>query len=116
MQRFYGLLIIFVFTFLVAACSDKEVQEKVVADEQNDVTATEEPATEQVDDTNEEPKEVQDEDTLVGPPLPTTLEELEKLPSGYTEHISLLEEEGMQLTDELTKIYQISRIIQRMKN
>ncbi|WP_404427580.1 VWA domain-containing protein [Ureibacillus chungkukjangi] len=103
MQRFYGLLIIFVFTFLVAACSDKEVQEKVVAEEQNDVTATEEPAIEQVDDTNEEPKEVQDEDTLVGPPLPTTLEELEKLPSGYTEHISLLEEEGMQLTDELTK-------------
>ncbi|RHW39912.1 VWA domain-containing protein [Lysinibacillus yapensis] len=69
--------------------------------------STEEGTAAQTDNSSEEhsdnSNEIVEEEVLVGPPIPTSLEELADLPKGYTEHISRLEEEGRKLTDELTK-------------
>lgn len=104
MQKFYGLLIILVFAFLVAGCSNKASKEEETdlgeAEEQNAVTTTAEQSSDQED---QEADEAANEVSIVGSPLPTTLEELEKLPSGYTKYINRLEDDGKQLTDELTK-------------
>ncbi|MDN4492238.1 vWA domain-containing protein [Ureibacillus aquaedulcis] len=108
MQRLYGLLMILVLMLLVAACSNekaKEATDEVDAKEQSDVSTINEqsPVSEKPEDNEANENEETNEDAIVGPPLPTTLEELEKLPSGYTEYINRLEDEGKLLTDELTK-------------
>ncbi|RHW40189.1 VWA domain-containing protein [Lysinibacillus yapensis] len=76
--------------FLVG-CSQEDADKE-------EVTAQTENPSEEIS----EEKEAAD-DVIVGPPLPTSLEELEDLPKGHTEYLNTLEDEGKQATDELTK-------------
>jgi len=95
--KYKSLLIPLVFILLMAGCSNKEETEKTTSEKENEPATQEQQTTEK-----KEAKEVVNEDTIIGPTLPTTLEELEKLPSGYTQYINQLEDEGKKLTDELT--------------
>lgn len=94
MHTRYHLLLVMLM-MLLAGCSQEDTgTEEVTAQTEN---ASGENAV--ADSKNKEAAE----DVLVGPLLPTSLEELADLPRGYTEYINRLEDEGKQLTDELTK-------------
>lgn len=96
----YSFLVVFIL-ILLAGCN----QEQKTTNESEE--AETEVESEELSNVKEEATEVEEqsenENVIVGSPLPTTLEELEKLPSGYTKYINRLEDEGKQLTDELTK-------------
>ncbi|RHW40190.1 VWA domain-containing protein [Lysinibacillus yapensis] len=51
--------------------------------------------------TNDEVKN--NENVIVGPSLPTNLEELADLPSGYIEYVNTASEDGRKIVDELTE-------------
>lgn len=99
MYKRYSFLVVFIF-ILLAGCN----QEQTTTNESEE--AETEVESEELSNVKEETTEVEEqsekENVIIGSPLPTTLEELEKLPSGYTKYINRLEEEGKQLTDELT--------------
>lgn len=100
MYKKYSFLVVFIL-ILLAGCN----QEQKTTNESEE--AETEVESEELSNVKEEATEVEEqsenENVIVGSPLPTTLEELEKLPSGYTKYINRLEDEGKQLTDELTK-------------
>ncbi|QCR31540.1 VWA domain-containing protein [Lysinibacillus sp. SGAir0095] len=103
MQNRLSILSILLLLLLLAGCSNNET-EKAEAQKQETTQTEESPETEVEEQTVEvEENKDSNEEKVVGPSLPTSLEELELLPSGYTEYISTLEEEGRQLTNELTK-------------
>lgn len=113
MYKRYSFLLVIIF-ILLAGCN----QEQTTTNESEE--AETEVESEELSNVKEEATEVEEqsenENVIVGSPLPTTLEELEKLPSGYTKYINRLEDEGKQLTDELTKIFRIYRTTQLLKN
>lgn len=95
-------LILMLMLLLLAACSDKKKEnEKVVADEPTILDAS-------VDEGKGDGNSVDEEaegnavEEVVAAPLPQSLGELEALPTGYTEFISILDEEGQKKMDELT--------------
>lgn len=100
MYKRYSFLVVIIF-ILLAGCN----QEQTTTNESEE--AETEVESEELSNVKEEATEVEEqsenENVIVGSPLPTTLEELEKLPSGYTKYINRLEDKGKQLTDELTK-------------
>ncbi len=102
LQNRLSILLILVL-LLVAGCSNKET-EKTEAEDQKTIQ-TEETSEKDIEKQPAEMEEVEEvnEEVIVGPPLPTTLEELEQLPSGYTKYIDRLSDEGKKLTNELTK-------------
>ncbi|RTQ86279.1 vWA domain-containing protein [Lysinibacillus telephonicus] len=99
MYKRYSFLVVFIF-ILLAGCN----QEQTTTNESEE--AETEIESEELSNVKEETTEVEEqsekENVIIGSPLPTTLEELEKLPSGYTKYINRLEEEGKKLTDVLT--------------
>lgn len=99
LQKRYSFLIVFILLLLVGCSqSTPEVTDTPEVSEQKEKEAQQEEKN-----VDEETLEKEKEDSLIGPELPTTLEELANLPSGYTEYINRLEVEGQQLTDDLTK-------------
>lgn len=88
-----------VFLVLLAGCSDDEQTAEPLAE---DTTTADVEEEEETDSTVNEVEEAEPEMPLA-PSLPTTLKELENLPSGYTEYIDRLNEDGKKLTDDLTK-------------
>jgi len=106
MQNRLKILAILLFLLLAAGCSNNEPEKTEATNEE---TTKEESSESDVNDQQtvnaevEEEEEAVNEDVIVGPPLPTTLEELAQLPSGYTAYINQLEDDGKKLTNELTK-------------
>ena len=94
MKRFY---VLFILLLILASCDEEKEAPKTLeeANPKQDLVKS---------DTNiDKEDKSKNEDIIVGPKLPTSLIELEKLPVGYTKYINQLEEEGKNLTDELTK-------------
>lgn len=87
-------LVILLIILLTGCSNDKKT---------NEITETEDSIQPVTAESNAEENKGEDEGVIVGPPLPTSLEELEQLPKGYTKYISTLEDEGKKLTNELTK-------------
>ncbi|MGN7387266.1 vWA domain-containing protein [Sporosarcina sp. SAFN-015] len=103
-KRYVAFILMLMLLLVLAACSDnKKENEKVVADEPT--------TSDKIDDNGEsegnaEDDKVSEEDAVeevAAAPLPQSLAELEALPAGYTEFISILDEEGQKKIDELTE-------------
>ncbi|WP_255508003.1 VWA domain-containing protein [Lysinibacillus sp. BW-2-10] len=96
----WSITMILLFLLLVGCSNDEQPS----TTEEQQEAQTEETTTENTEPKKEVEEEVADQENIAQvPPLPTTLKELENLPSGYTKYVSTLEEEGRTLTDELTK-------------
>lgn len=98
MKRLYFLFILFL---LVLASCDEEKDTPIELEEGNQQQEAVEPDSNLVEEDKDKPSK--NEDVIVGPKLPKSLEELEALPVGFTKHIIQQNEEEKKLTDELTK-------------
>ena len=105
MKQVYLLLILSLL--VLASCNEeKDAPSTIEAEEiQQEEVESDSNLAEEDSTSNfvEEDSTANNEDVIVGPKLPTSLEELEALPVGYTKSINRLKEEGRRLTDELTK-------------
>lgn len=103
-KRYVAFILMLMLLLVLAACSDKKKEnEKVVADEP---TTSDKNDDNGKSEGNAEDDKVSEEDAVeevAAAPLPQTLAELEALPAGYTEFISILDEEGQKKIDELTE-------------
>lgn len=100
-------LIAFIFMLLLllatAACnSQKKADEQVAAEEPVPSETSEEDENGDGDSPDDGVAEDEPAEEVTADPLPETLAELEALPAGYTEFISILDEEGQKKIDELT--------------
>lgn len=105
MTKQSSILIIFIL-ILLAGCSSNESTDEPMAQElQADtetVNADSQDLVEEVEGATKDKVE-KSENAIVGPSLPTNLEELADLPSGYIKHVNTASKEGRQIVDELTE-------------
>ncbi|WOV88249.1 VWA domain-containing protein [Sporosarcina oncorhynchi] len=106
-NKYSAFIFMLLLLLIVTACSDNKNNKNEEVN--TDGTAISDPTDNNKEDENslDDEEAVDDSkedvaDEITAAPLPQSLAELEELPAGYTEYISILDEEGQKKIDELT--------------
>ncbi|MCG7344228.1 VWA domain-containing protein [Sporosarcina sp. ACRSL] len=102
-KRYVAFTLMLMLLLIAAACSDKSNNnEKVVAEDPTTSDASEDNGKGEGNSDDDEEADGDPVEEVAAAPLPQSLAELEAMPTGYTEFISILDEEGQKKIDELT--------------